>query len=392
MNKYFKKRITTKNDINLTSNFQHLNSSNGITLMSLIIYITIMFVILALIMRVTIYFTRNINDVADTSFEIEFEKLNMYMLQETNKTGNYVEEISEDRKSITFTDENKLEFVKEDGNETGEIYFNEVKICENVNACVFTATDNLETGKTTITVNLTINEKLKTIQYVINNRLDIAQSTSTEKEYIIEKTNKHGVPIEYQEVEYIESTGTQYINTRVIADNKTGIYIDHTICQNNNTDNILIGSRKDSGNTRFWIDVDWGATDTIGWGYNTYSTTDKRYSISGKESVRVQTTLNYKNDRLSKVNNIEIDNLESRGTLAEQTNSITIFCANYTSQLYYTSCKIYNVKISNEQNDIRDFIPCYRKSDGEIGLYDVVNDEFYTNSGTGTFIKGPNVY
>lgn len=36
-------------------------------------------------------------------------------------------------------------------------------------------------------------------------------------------------------------------------------------------------------------------------------------------------------------------------------------------------------------------VPCYRKSDGEIGMYDLVNGVFYTNSGSGTFIKGDDV-
>ncbi len=40
---------------------------------------------------------------------------------------------------------------------------------------------------------------------------------------------------------------------------------------------------------------------------------------------------------------------------------------------------------------VRDFIPCYRKQDGVIGMYDLANDVFYTNAGTGTFLKGANV-
>lgn len=38
-----------------------------------------------------------------------------------------------------------------------------------------------------------------------------------------------------------------------------------------------------------------------------------------------------------------------------------------------------------------DLVPCYRKADTVIGFYDVVNDVFYTNEGTGTFVKGPDV-
>lgn len=36
-------------------------------------------------------------------------------------------------------------------------------------------------------------------------------------------------------------------------------------------------------------------------------------------------------------------------------------------------------------------VPCYRKSDNEIGLYDLVSQTFYTNQGTGTFTKGADV-
>ena len=40
---------------------------------------------------------------------------------------------------------------------------------------------------------------------------------------------------------------------------------------------------------------------------------------------------------------------------------------------------------------IRSFVPCYRKSDNAIGLYDTVEGAFYTNAGTGAFTKGADV-
>lgn len=36
-------------------------------------------------------------------------------------------------------------------------------------------------------------------------------------------------------------------------------------------------------------------------------------------------------------------------------------------------------------------IPCYRKSNGEIGMYDIISETFFTNIGTGTFTKGADV-
>lgn len=40
---------------------------------------------------------------------------------------------------------------------------------------------------------------------------------------------------------------------------------------------------------------------------------------------------------------------------------------------------------------VLDLVPCYRKSDGEIGMYDLVSNTFFTNAGTGTFTKGADV-
>lgn len=53
--------------------------------------------------------------------------------------------------------------------------------------------------------------------------------------------------------------------------------------------------------------------------------------------------------------------------------------------------KLYSFKIYDNGTLIRDFIPCYRVADNEVGLYDIVNNQFYTNQGTGSFTKGPDV-
>ena len=51
----------------------------------------------------------------------------------------------------------------------------------------------------------------------------------------------------------------------------------------------------------------------------------------------------------------------------------------------------YYVKIFDGDLILRNFIPCYKKSSGEIGMYDTVSKEFFTNQGTGTFLKGNDV-
>ncbi len=50
---------------------------------------------------------------------------------------------------------------------------------------------------------------------------------------------------------------------------------------------------------------------------------------------------------------------------------------------------MYKLKLWNNNVLVRDFIPCYRNSDNLAGVYDLVNNVFYTNQRTGNFIVGP---
>jgi hypothetical protein len=71
---------------------------------------------------------------------------------------------------------------------------------------------------------------------------------------------------------------------------------------------------------------------------------------------------------------------------------IGTFCnGSSTSFVRCSSAKWKRVIIYTNGKKVRDMIPCYRKNDSVIGMYDIVNDTFYTNSGTGAFLKGANV-
>ena len=54
--------------------------------------------------------------------------------------------------------------------------------------------------------------------------------------------------------------------------------------------------------------------------------------------------------------------------------------------------RVFYLKISDsDSTSLYDLVPCYRKSDGEIWMYDLVTNTFFTNQGTGTFTKWPDV-
>lgn len=73
-------------------------------------------------------------------------------------------------------------------------------------------------------------------------------------------------------------------------------------------------------------------------------------------------------------------------------NISNIYFGSWSDGAYSQNWQIEYLEIYNTQNIlIRKLIPCYRIEDTDIGMYDIVNDVFYTNSGTGTFEKGSDI-
>jgi hypothetical protein len=76
------------------------------------------------------------------------------------------------------------------------------------------------------------------------------------------------------------------------------------------------------------------------------------------------------------------------------------FSANSTESIYFGSwtdinfsrtINWYSFKIYKDNELLKNFIPCYRKADNVAGMYDIVNDKFYTNTGAGDFIVGGDI-
>jgi len=56
--------------------------------------------------------------------------------------------------------------------------------------------------------------------------------------------------------------------------------------------------------------------------------------------------------------------------------------------MWFSDYQISSVKIWDDDILQRDFVPVQRRSDSSIGFLELVNDLFYSNSGTGTFLYG----
>lgn len=195
------------------------------------------------------------------------------------------------------------------------------------------------------------------------------------------------LPSEYQQVEYIESTGTQYIDTGFIATNNTRTRIKFRTPPTIPTDvsTTLFYSSAPVGNYGFALGSSAGAGKYRGfYGSNSYSSPD----------MLVTTTdyvLDFNKEKMY-LNETLIHTFPSVSFTTEY--SIPLFAQYYKSSnainLVPSGTRLYRVEIWENDIPARDLIPCYRKSDNTIGLYDLVNSVFYPNLGSGEFVKGSN--
>lgn len=196
----------------------------------------------------------------------------------------------------------------------------------------------------------------------------------------------------YQRVEYIESAEADtypYIVTDFTANNASGVEViaSFPILQ----DRIPMGSRLDSNATRFYCVYPMSAS-SVYYGFNTGSAVSCALKVN--TIYRLQT--NFLNSRLVCVyesNGTRKANVSLSATLAQQTAPVSIFGYHSASSGTVTSkreYKLYSARCSQGHEVVREYIPCYRKSDGMVGVYEKFTGQFLTTS-VGAFAKGADV-
>lgn len=178
------------------------------------------------------------------------------------------------------------------------------------------------------------------------------------------------VPKIYQRVEYIQNTGQQHIDTLVNGNN-----VNLKICteyEPTNSGQMAIFSARtsDSNGISFWTD-----------GYCHFGNSSKRVpgvSSTGKHKVE-----------LSK-NGLYLDGTKLNFTTGTSMANANLILFRVLNDNRVFLGKIYSTKVYDNNILIRDLVPCYRKSDNVIGMFDLVNNVFYMNAGSGTFLKGNN--
>ena len=206
----------------------------------------------------------------------------------------------------------------------------------------------------------------------------------------------HIKPIEYKRLSYIKSTGTQYIQTDIVPSYSDKVEMD-----------VQFGSTAytsyNSGLTAGYYDNDSGAL-TVSFG-------------SGASSGITETAIFYDGFRWYSgigsnhmISNVDVTNRSTvtlqRGTsswgASTCTVSETITASDPSTGMPIFGCNVannirpfdkrdmslYGFKLYDNNSVLtHDLVPVER-FDGTLGLLDTITNKFYSNAGTGTFVKG----
>lgn len=191
-----------------------------------------------------------------------------------------------------------------------------------------------------------------------------------------------GLPEEYQQVEYIESSGTQYINTGVIANQDTSAYVDFQYLIKEST--FIFGSRISTTEQAYTLSSGNSSTKILS-AYGTSSNVILAPIDFNRHTLR-------KNKYVCTFDDTTI-NAGTASMVFTTPGPLYLFaCYQTTGPYLYSTSRIFEFKLWQSDRLVRDMVPCYRKEDNVAGFYDLVEGTFYTNKGSGSFSVGTNIY
>lgn len=185
--------------------------------------------------------------------------------------------------------------------------------------------------------------------------------------------NSPRLPAGYTELAYIQSSGTQYIDTGVNPQVAPNAIADLVLL--NTTDRDYWGNSL-AGTAAYIVDIKEYILRYYRYASNTSSNAGTigsgRHTVEVGKQVYVDGTLIY----------------TSPNTYVPDASvlSIKLFGSNRSTNR--ATFKLYSFKLYDGDNLVRDLVPAMRDSDSVVGLYDLANNTFLTNAGSGTFNYG----
>lgn len=214
----------------------------------------------------------------------------------------------------------------------------------------------------------------------LNERLTAAGYVTGYQRIEIPHKGGGGLPEGYTELEYIESTGTQYIDTGFKPNQDTRVVV-KAVVKVSNVANWLFGSRTANGSQQFsflgasagYFRADYANSQTP---FDASLNTDQPITIDANKNTTYIL-------ELSASKTVPYSNFASNSNL-----HLFAICTNgvvSTGKVVIFYCKIYD-----GDTLVRDYVPC-KSENGDVGLFDTVTNALYKNNGTGVFTEGAEI-
>lgn len=189
------------------------------------------------------------------------------------------------------------------------------------------------------------------------------------------------LPKEYQEVEYLQGAGNQYIDTGIIA--RSGLEAHYKILYTR-TDLQQTCGANSSGVRVYFPYMNGNYKWSCSCGGDLYVIDDIEMATNIPYSVKASL------DNKSII--IQVDretrNFSQDVSAFELDKTLYLFASNagQPNRLSYSKIYFFRLYDSATKKPLANYIPCIRKNDNKPGMYDTVSKTFLTNRGTGKFI------
>ncbi len=217
---------------------------------------------------------------------------------------------------------------------------------------------------------------------------------------LIDHFRRKALPAGYTRLDYIASTGTQYIDTNYYwtAEN-VSIYMDATITSNDSNQSLFGNEEKFTGGDRYFGIIPHGKSGSFGMYVGTGSIGTVSLPVGTRTTLECSTTTD--KTFTAKVNGAAVLSKTYSGTMMAYANTsstnehrgkIFIF-SNHNSNSGASpiqnvgGMKLYAFKMYDNNKIVRDFIPC-KNGSGVVGLYDKVYNTFYSSPNGTAFEAG----
>lgn len=186
---------------------------------------------------------------------------------------------------------------------------------------------------------------------------------------------KSGLPAGYKLCNYLESTGTQWIDTLIVPSETLTTTVKQAFTGDSIITNSSIFGSRGNGDTRYWVNYDGqfeiGYGIWISTGVNTTPYTINTIVFNEiNEGIHCFT---YNDKRF-----------EHSGTPNNSVN-IVLFGRNHAGSIVIAKQRIYSFSMKDPSGEVLNFIPCLDES-GIPCMFDTVSKQPFYNQGTGEFL------